>query len=119
MTEQRTSSGSALSEEQRLQIGQWAAEARNNPIEKIIVDHLYATYTQQSDNTEPQHKNEREWLHAKKVVLREYVGTRDSLIGIAEKILSERMEQNSQGYKDQQDADTQGFGLNFNQGAAR
>lgn len=112
MTANEGSSELRLNEQQRLEIGQLAHQARTNPVVQIVLETIMVNAMRTIDAAPPSHTKEVMYAKQEREIANKISGNLKSLVETAEKILSDRVAQNSAGAA-QQRQDEEAFGLNF------
>ena len=116
MTEENKPLGTTMSREQRLHTAKLATAAL--PFMQVLTQALSAKYYRQWVQSKPEHRNEREGMHTKQIVLDEMGKLTQMLIQDGEQVLHQMQAEESPEAKEKERLDTEGFGLNFdNRGA--
>ena len=113
MPNEKHSTGPSLQDEQILSLGQLATEAFNNQMFQIWYDLMMTRTMQAIDGASPDHSKTVMWEKCKRDVLRQMAADFSGMIKQAETVYARLKEQNDPATKAQQDLDTQGFGLNY------
>ena len=110
--------GSQLSDEDKINLGQMASQAFNNPVFVIWYNMEMQRTIDRIDAAPPEHTKEVMWQKCKRDVLAEMKKDFTAMVQQADRVYKELQARNDPERKAQAELDTQGFGLNFGQGGA-
>jgi hypothetical protein len=106
---------SQWTQEQRVNAGQMAAQALNNPIFNVVHDLLSQKYYRSWLMSEAKEMKTRESNWYRQVALTDLMKEMISMVSDAQVIVQERQRQNDPVEQERERMDEQGYGLDFNQ----